>query len=66
MAQTKRWWEVMSAKNAVHWVKNDRSGAMWPEIFPDLEVPTSNLSTKFKKARAKRNKQVRKSRRANR
>ena len=66
MKQTRYWWEVMPAKNAVHWVKNERSGAMWPEIFPDLDVPKAQLSVKFKKKRAARNKVAKKSRRANR
>ena len=61
-----KWYEALSMKQLLHWETVGRSGASVPVIFPDLVTAPSNLSKKFKKARTKRNKQVRKSRRANR
>jgi len=62
----KKWFEVLTPAQQIHWVENPRSGAQWFELFPDLDRVRTQLPKRFTQKRAIRNEMAKNSRRANR
>lgn len=61
-----KWFEQLTDKQKLHWVDNPRSGASWPELWPEMDISKSRLPKKLvKHKRIKRN-MARESRRRNR
>lgn len=61
-----KWFEQLTQKQLLHWVTNSRSGAAWPEIWPDMEIPKTQLPKRVWRKRKVRNKIAKMSRRRNR